>query len=672
MHTRSRGSYRYSPLEAGDSFRLIELLPSKDKAAAVHCSLIHSTLSHVRESITSHYTALSYVWGNVAHKATIHVNGLTLKVTASPDCALKHLRDEEATFYVWADGICIDQNDDDEKCQQVRQMGGIYECAQHTVIFLGEGDPATERGLLDILKNSNGLSSLPKDANSSIALCKVLESPWFYRVWIFQEFVLSRDPKVQYGNVRCTWEKFCAAMKPTAGYQARVAVVTNMRAAKHSREEMALRELQSKTVLSNEEPAPRQFAPKSVDDSVQTKETLALEYFTTLLASRRGFGVSDPRDMLFAHCGLVKDCGVEVNYNQTVIKAYEMFARKHIERTGSLKILSYIEDVELNQRRSGLPSWTPDWTSTWLHKKSNILNCFGGSDYNNQQWTPISPQRIHSSWPKSRANNFSQFDDDFWFEEGILCSVGVLASTIHEVSPVLENIIDEVSAQKTVVPENSSYKLSEDELFAHPFGRVSADVHIWSYWKEEHGLSSEFLDKTEKQRKARTGRLLSLQKRCGHHLNRVRKWKQEQNRVHYVLKEVIKEVPWTEDDIRDSSFVKDHLERRLNGKKLNSSNQPLPSIVDGRRIARIDQGHAFVPPFSRKGDHIYFLRHGNTPFVVREVKPPLAPASFQNQLGASKRDKESRDVKHVKMIGECYIENVHLTTPSPEVLLVIH
>jgi len=118
--------------------------------------------------------------------------------------------------------------------------------------------------------------------------------------------------------------------------------------------------------------------------------------------------------------------------------------------------------------------------------------------------------------------------------------------------------------------------------------------------------------------------------------------------------------------LRDSIFVKDHLERRLDRKELSSSNQQLPSVVDGRRIARVDQGHAFVPPFSRKADRIYFLRHGNTPFVVREVDPSLTSASFQNQLGASQRYKEGLGVKHVKLIGECHIENMHLLVPSEE------
>ncbi len=142
--------------------------------------------------------------------------------------------------------------------------------------------------------------------------------------------------------------------------------------------------------------------------------------------------------------------------------------------------------------------------------------------------------------------------------------------------------------------------------------------------------------------------------------------------MHYVLKEVKEEVPWTEDNIRNSSFVKDRLEKRLDRKELNSSNQQPPSIVDGRRIARVDQGHAFVPPFSRKADGIYFLRHGNTPFVVREVNPSLTSASFQKQLGASQRYKEGLGVKHVKLIGECHVENMHLLVPSEEVLLVFY
>jgi hypothetical protein len=37
----------------------------------------------------------------------------------------------------------------------------------------------------------------------------LLGRPWFNRVWVFQELVLSRDPWVQCGGVRVRWTDLC-------------------------------------------------------------------------------------------------------------------------------------------------------------------------------------------------------------------------------------------------------------------------------------------------------------------------------------------------------------------------------------------------------------------------------------------------------------------------------
>jgi hypothetical protein len=217
MATRStQESYRYSSLTQTDSIRLIELQPSADKTAAVECNLIHTTLNLLQEDIFYHYTALSYVWGDVQETATVVVSGQLLEVTASLDCALKHLRDEKRILLVWADGICINQRDIGEKNQQVVQMGRIYKCAHHTVIFLGPGDAAAELVFSQVVARFNGTIDDQNYEKTLITLQEILESPWFYRVWVFQELVMSPDPKVQYRYTRCSWEKFCALIRTVA------------------------------------------------------------------------------------------------------------------------------------------------------------------------------------------------------------------------------------------------------------------------------------------------------------------------------------------------------------------------------------------------------------------------------------------------------------------------
>jgi hypothetical protein len=44
------------------------------------------------------------------------------------------MRDKEQLFRVWADALCINQQDDEEKNQQVGMMGRTYALAHHTTI----------------------------------------------------------------------------------------------------------------------------------------------------------------------------------------------------------------------------------------------------------------------------------------------------------------------------------------------------------------------------------------------------------------------------------------------------------------------------------------------------------------------------------------------------------
>ncbi|CZT41393.1 uncharacterized protein RSE6_01128 [Rhynchosporium secalis] len=80
-----------------------------------------------------------------------------MEIIASLDLALRHIRDPIRVIRIWADGVCINQQNGSEKSQRVAQMGLIYETAHHTIIFLGL---ATERSeLLVRALNSTGILS---------------------------------------------------------------------------------------------------------------------------------------------------------------------------------------------------------------------------------------------------------------------------------------------------------------------------------------------------------------------------------------------------------------------------------------------------------------------------------------------------------------------------------
>jgi hypothetical protein len=48
---------------------------------------------------------------------------------------------------LWADQICIDQSNLDERSQQVLLMKAIYEKALTVFVYLGEGSPDSQMGV---------------------------------------------------------------------------------------------------------------------------------------------------------------------------------------------------------------------------------------------------------------------------------------------------------------------------------------------------------------------------------------------------------------------------------------------------------------------------------------------------------------------------------------------
>ena len=161
QHSTTQHSLLHPPLTEPDAIRLFHLQPGL-LLAPLSCILTPTTLS----VSSSNYIALSCVWGDYTDRRNITVNNTPVIVTKNLAAALRSIRDVEKAVTVWADALCINQTDDEEKSQQVRQMGLVYETARQTIICLGE-DGVTE---------------------------DLFTRPWFSRVWTRQELVSSMDP----------------------------------------------------------------------------------------------------------------------------------------------------------------------------------------------------------------------------------------------------------------------------------------------------------------------------------------------------------------------------------------------------------------------------------------------------------------------------------------------
>lgn len=116
-------AHLYTPLHSSvPEIRVVQLLPSEDFAAPIHCKLSNRPL-YGRDDT---YEAVSYVWGAQELVAEILLDGEPHLITRNLEMALRYLRLPTAQRTLWVDAICINQNDPVERSQQVRLMREIY------------------------------------------------------------------------------------------------------------------------------------------------------------------------------------------------------------------------------------------------------------------------------------------------------------------------------------------------------------------------------------------------------------------------------------------------------------------------------------------------------------------------------------------------------------------
>ncbi|KAH8597045.1 heterokaryon incompatibility [Bisporella sp. PMI_857] len=119
-------------------------------------------------------------WGDVNDCVIIWVEEEELEVTASLEFTLRHIRDPAREVKIWANGVCINQSDLEERNQQVAQMASVCSTAQHTIIFLGSATASSD--LLFKVSQSRALAHGACD-HEMLGL-DVLSRPWFTRVWV--------------------------------------------------------------------------------------------------------------------------------------------------------------------------------------------------------------------------------------------------------------------------------------------------------------------------------------------------------------------------------------------------------------------------------------------------------------------------------------------------------
>jgi len=194
----------HKALQTPDTIRVLELLPGSSEST-LSCRIleIHRTNSDVE------FEAISYVWGSPNPACYLHdveSNGL-LRITESLYLALRAMRYPDRSRILWADAVCINQSDNDEKSHQVKNMGSIYATARRVMVWLGNENFSEAFKALEGLEkaaytvdSTANLEFICPVYNVMMSVLRIIGRPWFTRLWTIQEFILAKDVRFCAGN----------------------------------------------------------------------------------------------------------------------------------------------------------------------------------------------------------------------------------------------------------------------------------------------------------------------------------------------------------------------------------------------------------------------------------------------------------------------------------------
>lgn len=194
----------YSPLDtAFFETRFLKIVE------ATHDGVIRCDLSSASLLKPPVYTALSYAWGDSTDARPVEVNGVIFNISINLERALVQLN-ARGEQLLWIDALCVNQEDKYEKSQQILRMGQIYSTAKKTVAWLGPGDPDSSCAM-DVLRSGVTADTTWIGARPLHSVKRLLDCPYFKRVWIIQEVAKAGKVEIWCGKLSMPFETFSSS-----------------------------------------------------------------------------------------------------------------------------------------------------------------------------------------------------------------------------------------------------------------------------------------------------------------------------------------------------------------------------------------------------------------------------------------------------------------------------
>lgn len=476
--------YEYEKLPSPRHIRLLRLHKGNDWNE-ISCELIITALDDAPD-----FEALSYVWGDPAPRMRVHCSGRAAEIGPSLHGALHHLRQNSDSRILWADALCINQGDIQERNEQVRLMGELYKRAMKTLIWLGE-DPDDQAwrafqiiGVFDeILRDKGGVESqiatpndqaLARDVFHKVikghtlikAIIDLFERPWFSRKWIIQELLNSNCPVVISGTHELPWqilESFAVRLRQDL-------IHIFMGLAKPGT--TSIHHISSATVLAMMRKARNEF-------------TLTDNIHRTL-----SFACSRPHDHIIGILGLVRSSEIHrfeslLDYEIPETELWHRYVKIAIE-SGDLGPLLFVDTLPLEVRPI---SWVPNIARlSEMVMKEPLMIFSSKSTYSEVIVKGECPGKVYTRHDRHmNASRNSELSARFLEDDTVLAVEGLFVDRVEELTSIAKpNNEEDVhsGAFETMELKYDMEKQAWDESFSVAFkhtkdrGRAEK-VRVW-------------------------------------------------------------------------------------------------------------------------------------------------------------------------------------------------
>ncbi|KAI2633249.1 HET-domain-containing protein [Hypomontagnella submonticulosa] len=379
------GSAIYKELSDID-IRLLTIRKS-DNGKPISCDLRRVPFSQGLEYIT-----LSYVWGDQHDKKEIILNGHPFPVGPNLYQALQDISQLKwftEDSYLWVDAICINQDDNDEKSEQIPRMAQIYRSASQVIVSIVATDSRTEldfeflcdlahtcmrvkgwdvlfefpASIWRITDNVRAMRYLDKKYGRDSwrergrrSLKELFRLSWVSRIWVRQEVALATDfPTILVGKHHTDIGELMDLWTMTSDTEKRVY-------------EPALLDVFELRFLLDKAPLAR-----DARKSLTTPTSLLQAILSNAMAQS-----TLPSDRIYGTLGILR-AFIEENrseslppqlapdYNKNYEEVYHQYAVYILEKTQDLRLF-----LTKTRRLKDVPTWVPDFRYLIPHMEHSL------------------------------------------------------------------------------------------------------------------------------------------------------------------------------------------------------------------------------------------------------------------------------------------------------------